>query len=85
MLWKELKVKYPKLEIDVHPNSLHVIRGDNVSDMVLKILFDGDRMVVWRCIPRYNSDPEKIYAADPEFIAKIFDVMEGRRPVPKWS
>ena len=83
MLWKRLKIKYPNLEIDMHLNSLHVIKDGNVNSQVLKIGFTGDTMHVWRCIPRYSSGEEKIYAADPECIDKIFDVLEGRRP--KWN
>lgn len=80
MLWKQLKIKYPNLEIDAHSNSLHVIKENNPSNQVMKIGFYGDYMMAWRCVPRYESYPEKILAADPDFMSKIFDVLEGRRP-----
>jgi len=84
MLWGELKKRYPNLELYIHDNSLHVIRGEDQRDQVIEILFDGDIMRVWRCIPRYESEAETIQAADPVFIEKIFDVMKGKRPRPPW-
>ena len=77
MFGEELKVRYPNMDLSIHPNSLHVIKDND--RMVLKIGFFGDYMTVWRCVPRYESEPEKLFAADPDFIDKIFEVMEGKR------
>jgi hypothetical protein len=98
MLADELAVRYPKsLVLEAkplppadpnHDDGIYVVRPSEVgghATVVLQVLCRYDYMLVYRAVPGYESDVEKVYAADPNFIDKIFDVLEGRRPIPKWS
>jgi len=79
MLEPEVHKRFPNLRFVLHPNSLHVVRPKTtgVTD-VLKVGFYNDRMKVWRCIPRYETGPIEVLAADPDFISQIIDVLTGR-------
>jgi hypothetical protein len=79
MLEPEVNKRFPNLRFVSHPNSFHVVRPKASETIdVLKIGFYGDRMKVWRCIPRYETGPIEVLAADPDFISQIIDVLTGR-------
>jgi hypothetical protein len=78
MLRPAVEKEFPNLKFAINPNSLHIVRQ---SINVLKIAFYGDRMKVWRCIPRYETPPFEILAADPDFIEQIMRILTGKEPI----
>ena len=77
MLKDKLSDEYPNLRLWFHHDSIHIERGGLA---VLRIIFCADRMRVWRCIPRYESEAVTVLAADPDFLDKIVNILIGKAP-----
>jgi hypothetical protein len=74
MVWRELKKSYQNLDLIKYDNGFSVMKDDR-EILTVQVCNSGNQVKVWRTVPRYETSPKKISAADPEFVSKVIGVL----------